>query len=153
MTRGINEGASSAIQMGIEHGYKRFISLVSDNRNMSQTEVDNVAQGRVWTGQDALDHGLVDRIGDFDDAIARAAELANLESYDVYWVEEPLSPTQQFVQDLMKQVKVSLGLDISAWVPQSLLPVATELQQHASLMESFNDPKGHYVLCLTCNVQ
>ncbi|GAL34587.1 signal peptide peptidase SppA [Vibrio maritimus] len=153
VTRGINEGASSAIQMGIEHGYKRFISLVSDNRNMSQTEVDNVAQGRVWTGQDALDHGLVDRIGDFDDAIARAAELANLESYDVYWVEEPLSPTQQFVQDLMKQVKVSLGLDISAWVPQSLLPVATELQQHASLMESFNDPKGHYVLCLTCNVQ
>lgn len=153
VTRGINEGASAAFQMGIEHGYKRFITLVSDNRNMSQTEVDNVAQGRVWTGQDALDHGLVDRIGDFDDAIARAAELANLEAYDVYWVEEPLSPAQQFVQDLMKQVKVSLGLDISAWVPQSLLPVATELQQHASLMESFNDPKGHYVLCLTCNVQ
>ncbi|WP_112478886.1 signal peptide peptidase SppA [Vibrio variabilis] len=153
VTRGINEGASAAFQMGIEHGYKRFITLVSDNRNMSQTEVDNVAQGRVWTGQDALDHGLVDRIGDFDDAIARAAELANLEDYDVYWVEEPLSPAQQFVQDLMKQVKVSLGLDISAWVPQSLLPVATELQQHASIMESFNDPKGHYVLCLTCNVQ
>ncbi|USD61265.1 signal peptide peptidase SppA [Vibrio sp. SCSIO 43140] len=153
ITRGINEGASQAFQMGIEHGYKRFISLVSDNRDMSVTEVDDVAQGRVWTGQDALDHGLIDKIGDFDDAIALAAELASLEQYDVMFVEEPLSPAQQFVQDLMKQVHVSLGLDISSWIPQSLLPVANELKQHASLMESFNDPKGHYVLCLTCNVQ
>lgn len=153
VTRGINEGASQAFQMGIEHGYKRFISLVSDNRDMSVTEVDDVAQGRVWTGQDALDHGLIDKIGDFDDAVALAAELASLEQYDVFFVEEPLSPAQQFMQDIMQQVHVSLGLDISSWIPESLLPVATELQQHASLMESFNDPKGQYVLCLTCNVQ
>jgi protease-4 len=139
--------------MGIENGYKRFITLVANNRNMSVTDVDSVAQGRVWTGKDALERGLVDQIGDFDDAVALAAELGGMEKYDIYWVEEPLSPAQQFVQDIMQQVKVSLGLDISAWVPQSLLPVATQLQQQASLLESFNDPKGQYVLCLTCNIQ
>ncbi|MGX9519884.1 signal peptide peptidase SppA [Vibrio mediterranei] len=153
VTTGISEGASKAFQMGIENGYKRFITLVANNRNMSVTDVDSVAQGRVWTGKDALDRGLVDQIGDFDDAVALAAELGGMEKYDIYWVEEPLSPAQQFVQDIMQQVKVSLGLDISAWVPQSLLPVATQLQQQASLLESFNDPKGQYVLCLTCNIQ
>lgn len=153
VTTGISEGASKAFQMGIENGYKRFITLVANNRNMSVTDVDSVAQGRVWTGKDALERGLVDQIGDFDDAVALAAELGGMEKYDIYWVEEPLSPAQQFVQDIMQQVKLSLGLDISAWVPQSLLPVATQLQQQASLLESFNDPKGQYVLCLTCNIQ
>ncbi|ASI88568.1 signal peptide peptidase SppA [Vibrio mediterranei] len=153
VTTGISEGASKAFQMGIENGYKRFITLVANNRNMSVTDVDSVAQGRVWTGKDALERGLIDQIGDFDDAVALAAELGGMEKYDIYWVEEPLSPAQQFVQDIMQQVKVSLGLDISAWVPQSLLPVATQLQQQASLLESFNDPKGQYVLCLTCNIQ
>lgn len=153
VTTGISEGASKAFQMGIENGYKRFITLVANNRNMSVTDVDSVAQGRVWTGKDALERGLVDKIGDFDDAVALAAELGGMEKYDIYWVEEPLSPAQQFVQDIMQQVKVSLGLDLSAWVPQSLLPVATQLHQHASLLESFNDPKGHYVLCLTCNIE
>ncbi|MCF4175572.1 signal peptide peptidase SppA [Vibrio sp. McD22-P3] len=153
VTTGISEGASKAFQIGIENGYKRFITLVANNRNMSVTDVDSVAQGRVWTGKDALERGLVDQIGDFDDAVALAAELGGMEKYDIYWVEEPLSPAQQFVQDIMQQVKVSLGLDISAWVPQSLLPVATQLQQQASLLESFNDPKGQYVLCLTCNIQ
>ncbi|MGR5456990.1 S49 family peptidase, partial [Vibrio alfacsensis] len=86
------EGASKAFQMGIENGYKRFITLVANNRNMSVTDVDSVAQGRVWTGKDALDRGLVDQIGDFDDAVALAAELGGMEKYDIYWVEEPLSP-------------------------------------------------------------
>ncbi len=153
VTTGISDGASKAFQMGIENGYKRFITLVANNRNMSVTDVDSVAQGRVWTGKDALERGLVDKIGDFDDAVALAADLGGMEKYDIYWVEEPLSPAQQFVQDIMQQVKVSLGLDLSAWVPQSLLPVATQLQQHASLLESFNDPKGQYVLCLTCNIE
>lgn len=58
--------------MGIEHGYHRFISLVGANRDMTTEAVDKVAQGRVWTGQDALNHGLVDQLGDFDDAVAAA---------------------------------------------------------------------------------
>ncbi|MGF1775834.1 signal peptide peptidase SppA [Vibrio nomapromontoriensis] len=153
VTTGLTEGASAAFQMGIENGYKRFITLVADNRDMTVDGVDNIAQGRVWTGQDALDRGLIDQIGDFDDAVAVAAELGNLDTYDVYWVEEPLSPAQQFMQEMMQQVKVSLGYDVSSWIPASLQPAAAQIQQQASLVESFNDPKGHYVLCLTCNVE
>jgi protease-4 len=139
--------------MGIEHGYQRFIGLVSENRNIELNQMENIAEGRVWTGQDAMKLGLVDQMGDFDDAVALAAELAELESYNTYWVEEPLSPAQQFFQDLMKQVKVSFGFDISTWLPASIQPVAQQVMSDAQLLQSFNDPKGQYAFCLNCQVQ
>ncbi|MBE4572753.1 signal peptide peptidase SppA [Vibrio navarrensis] len=153
ISTGISEGAAQAFQMGIEHGYHRFISLVGDNRDMSLEAVDKVAQGRVWTGFDALNHGLIDQIGDFDDAVAEAAKMANLDNYNLYWVEEPLSPTEQFIQELMKQVSISLGFDVQSLIPQSLLPVAKQMEQQASLLQSFNDPKGYYAFCLNCQVE
>ncbi|EGR2794504.1 signal peptide peptidase SppA [Vibrio navarrensis] len=153
ISTGISEGAAQAFQMGIEHGYHRFISLVGDNRDMSLEAVDKVAQGRVWTGFDALNHGLIDQIGDFDDAVAEAAKMANLESYNLYWVEEPLSPTEQFIQEFMKQVSISLGFDVQSLIPQSLLPVAKQMEQQVSLLQNFNDPKGYYAFCLNCQVE
>ncbi|EOV0851412.1 signal peptide peptidase SppA [Vibrio parahaemolyticus] len=153
ITTGLSEGASQAFQLGIEHGYKRFISLVSSNRDMTVEEVDKVAQGRVWTGQDALSFGLVDQMGDFDDAVELAAKLANVTDYGIYWVEEPLSPTELFLQEFMNQVKVSLGVDATSLLPKSLQPVAQQFEQDASLLQSFNDPKGQYAFCLNCQVQ
>ncbi|ENQ8179933.1 signal peptide peptidase SppA [Vibrio parahaemolyticus] len=153
ITTGLSEGASQAFQLGIEHGYKRFISLVGSNRDMTVEEVDKVAQGRVWTGQDALSFGLVDQMGDFDDAVELAAKLANVTDYGIYWVEEPLSPTELFLQEFMNQVKVSLGVDARSLLPKSLQPVAQQFEQDASLLQSFNDPKGQYAFCLNCQVQ
>lgn len=153
ITTGLSTGASEAFQLGIEHGYKRFISLVGSNRDMSLDEVDKVAQGRVWTGQDALSFGLVDQMGDFDDAVKLAAKLAEVENYEIYWVEEPLSPTEQFIQEFMNQVKVSLGIDATSFLPKSLQPVAQQFEQDANMMQSFNDPKGQYAFCLNCEVQ
>ncbi|ENY6497620.1 signal peptide peptidase SppA [Vibrio parahaemolyticus] len=153
ITTGLSEGASQAFQLGIEHGYKRFISLVGSNRDMTVEEVDKVAQGRVWTGQDALSFGLVDQMGDFDDAVELAAKLANVADYGIYWVEEPLSPTELFLQEFMNQVKVSLGVDATSLLPKSLQPVAQQFEQDASLLQSFNDPKGQYAFCLNCQVQ
>ncbi|EJG0691333.1 signal peptide peptidase SppA [Vibrio parahaemolyticus] len=153
ITTGLSEGASQAFQLGIEHGYKRFISLVGSNRDMTLEEVDKVAQGRVWTGQDALSFGLVDQMGDFDDAVELAAKLANVTDYGIYWVEEPLSPTELFLQEFMNQVKVSLGVDATSLLPKSLQPVAQQFEQDASLLQSFNDPKGQYAFCLNCQVQ
>lgn len=153
VTTGLSDGASQAFQMGIEHGYNRFIGLVSQSRDIPLEKVDDVAQGRVWTGQDALEFGLVDKIGDFDDAVKLAAELAKVEQYNVYWVEEPLSPAQQFIQDFMNQVKVNLGIDATALLPQALQPMAAQVLQDANMLQSFNDPKGQYAFCLNCQVQ
>ncbi len=153
ITRGLTKGASEAIQLGIEHGYQRFIGLVSESRAMSLESVDKVAQGRVWTGKDALKFGLVDQIGDFDDAINVAAELAKLEEYNVYWIEEPLSSTEQLIQELIKNVSVSLGMDFESLIPAALQPISKQLVQDSNLLTSFNDPRGQYAFCLNCQVE
>lgn len=153
ITTGLNDGAQKALQMGIEHGYHRFISLVGESRGMSVEQVDQVAQGRVWTAQDAQKFGLVDKLGDFDDAVKLAAELAKLEDYNLFWVSEPLSPAQQILQDLFGQIKASLGLNVSSMVPAAFQPAASQLINDANLLSSFNDPKGQYAFCLPCQVQ
>ena len=63
----------------LERGYDRFIGLVAEGRGMSVQEVDDIARGRVWSGADALDVGLVDEIGGLMDAIAKARELADID--------------------------------------------------------------------------
>ncbi|OEF27673.1 signal peptide peptidase SppA [Vibrio rumoiensis] len=150
LTNGLSEGASQAMQMGIEHGYHRFISLVGKNRDMKTDEVDNVAQGRVWTGQDAMKHGLVDQLGDFDDAIKAAANLAHLDSYKLTWVDKPLSPTQQILEDFFRTLNTSLGNPLEKWIPDALKPAAAQMSNSVDLLNSFNDPKGYYAFCLNC---
>ncbi|MCG3736808.1 signal peptide peptidase SppA [Vibrio cincinnatiensis] len=150
ITSGLNDNVKDAIQMGIEHGYQRFISLVSENRNLTIEDVDKIAQGHVWTAKDALQYGLVDTLGDFDDAIAIAAQLAQLEHYNLYWVEEPLSPAQRFIQNLLSEAQARFDVNISSLVPATWHPVTQQLIQDASMLNQLNDPKGYYALCLTC---
>ena len=73
----------SLLQRSVENVYTTFISHVAEGRNMSMAAVDSIAQGRVWTGKSALKLGLVDEIGGLDDAIMLAAQLADIESYNI----------------------------------------------------------------------
>lgn len=65
----------------VEHIYKTFVTHVAEGRKMTFAQVDAIAQGRVWTGTQALKIGLVDKIGGLDDAIAEAAKIAKIKSY------------------------------------------------------------------------
>ncbi|MDX1392530.1 MAG: signal peptide peptidase SppA, partial [Rheinheimera sp.] len=89
--QGLNEQAKDLFQLLIERGYSEFLTLVSENRNMSTAEVDKVAQGRVWTGRTALELGLVDKLGSFDDAVKAAADKAGLSQYDVKVMQQELT--------------------------------------------------------------
>ena len=153
LTTGLSEGASQALQMGIDHGYQRFISLVSQSRQLPIDKMEEIAEGRVWTGEDALKIGLVDKIGDFDDAVALAAQLAKLEKYNLYWVEEPLSPAQEFIKNFLNQVSVAMHIDPLAILPESMRPAVSQVTNDARLLQSFNDPKGQYAFCLNCQSQ
>lgn len=153
LTNGLSEGAAQAMQMGIEHGYHRFISLVGENRGMTTGTVDKIAQGRVWTGQDAMKRGLVDKMGDFDDAIQAAAELAKITDYQLYWVEKPLSPAQQIMRDILQSSDTSINSKIEAMIPASLQPAAKQISASTELLNNLNDPQGYYTFCLTCQAQ
>ena len=71
------------MQKHVTDTYDDFITLVSNTRNLRKTFVDSIAQGRVWSGSDAIEIGLVDEIGGIEEAIAYAAEKAGLESYSI----------------------------------------------------------------------
>lgn len=71
------------VQMDIEDFYNTFVQKVADGRKMTFAQVDSIAQGRVWTGVQAKEIGLVDELGSLEDAIAAAADLADLTEYQV----------------------------------------------------------------------
>jgi protease-4 len=90
--RGIGPDASEILQASVEHYYRFFVERVATARKRRPEEIDSLAQGRVWTGADALAAGIVDELGGVDAAIAKAAELADLEeNYEVRWMEQDLT--------------------------------------------------------------
>lgn len=83
LARGFDESESALMQGMIERGYDTFTSRVAAGRGISKDSVDVIGQGRVWTGEQAIKIGLVDQLGNLEDAIAEAAKLAELEKYSV----------------------------------------------------------------------
>jgi protease-4 len=147
----INQIFKSTLQQTIEKGYRTFVELVARGRNMTIEEVDHIAQGRVWAGKTALELGLVDQLGDLDDAMAVAAELAELDDYDTVYLSNELSPREQIIRQLME---VSAGFVAEYFdspalnITRRLIPITSSIRELASM----NDPHGIYLHCLQCKV-
>lgn len=139
--------ANQLIQMNIENGYDNFVSLVADSRNMSHEEVDHIAQGQVWLGQEAKEIGLVDEIGDFDDAVAKAASLAGVTNYQIAWPKSE----QDFFTALFSEYSAMLPQS-AAKIIYSQLPQSAQIKQHIALWDNLNDPQNSYIYCLNCSV-
>jgi protease-4 len=89
------------MQTFVESVYQKFLEYVSEARNMTVEEVDEIAQGRVWSGTDAKEIGLIDDLGGLDDAIILAAEMAELEEYKILSLPKQKDPFQQIMDELM----------------------------------------------------
>ncbi|MEP2281134.1 signal peptide peptidase SppA [Maribacter sp.] len=96
----MQESFKNQIQESIEETYQTFLQRVSEGRNLSMAQVDSVAQGRVWSGTEALEVGLVDELGNLDDAITAAAEMAELGSYGIKKFPKYKSGFERFMEDL-----------------------------------------------------
>ena len=92
--------ALEAINESVSDIYDAFTQRVAEGRNMTRERVEELARGRVWTGQDALDNGLVDEIGDLEDAVAHAAQLAGIDEVKRVALPEARDPFEAFVEDL-----------------------------------------------------
>ncbi len=116
------ESARRVIQSIIEHGYEQFIELVAEYRGKTTGEVDEIAQGRVWTGTQARDRGLVDQLGTLEAAAASAARIAGIaEDYDTVYVAPRMSPFEKFFASMGAQALAWSGLERvvsrAAWWP------------------------------------
>lgn len=100
LMNGMNSEEQAMMQAMIERGYDLFTSRCADGRKMSQDDIKKIAEGRVWLGKDALEIGLVDSLGNIDDAIAKAAQLAGIESYDINYYPEKKDPMEQMLKML-----------------------------------------------------
>ncbi|SEP75349.1 signal peptide peptidase SppA [Basfia succiniciproducens] len=147
-----------SLQLQIEHGYERFLSVVSKGRSLTKQQVDNVAQGRVWLGEDAYKMKLVDELGDFDTAVRKAQELANgklaeSEKTDTFSVEWITDENTGLLGGLMKNITQSSQDVIQNAVLKTMgLPKEVkQLQKQLGILTQFNDPKGQYLYCLNCS--
>ena len=108
MSRPMRDDEKALFQALTENFYNIFLSRCSDGRGMTKEEIDNVGQGRVWTGEQALERGLIDEIGDVDRAVEIAAELAGLSDYYIKTVSGSSDPLMEYLLEQMGEVKTSI---------------------------------------------
>ncbi|EFE1423463.1 signal peptide peptidase SppA [Escherichia coli] len=150
ITRALPPEAQQMMQLSIENGYKRFITLVANARHSTPEQIDKIAQGHVWTGQDAKANGLVDSLGDFDDAVAKAAELAKVKQWHLeYYVDEPTF-FDKVMDNMSGSVRAMLPDTFQAMLPAPLASVASTVKSESDKLAAFNDPQNRYAFCLTC---
>jgi protease-4 len=153
--RPLNPMAGRLIQSSVEHGYSRFLDIVAKGRDMSRADVAKIAEGRVWSGIDAKNLGLVDELGGLSQAIIAAAELAQLEKYETKLIEPPLTPHEQLVRELMggdahswlsAMFKMNTNNRVIGQLARWLAPFKKQLDY----FNTMNDPQGLYLHCSVC---
>jgi protease-4 len=146
--RALDPNVGTALQAVIENGYQRFITKVAAARHKTPEQIDAIAQGRVWSGEQAKERGLVDKIGGFEDAIAAAAQAANLGSdYRVSYVEKPLTFWERLAMNMSNDALVGFAHAVLPQMPLGLLD-QSQIREQLRLLQSASDGKlGVYAYC------
>lgn len=150
VTKALPPEFSQMMQLNIENGYKNFISLVATARKMTPEQVDQIAQGHVWIGSDAKKNGLIDQLGDFDDAVKKAADLAKLPQWQLNWFVDAPSMTDMLLNQFGVSIHAMLPAAIQSVLPAPLASVALAVKEQPGLFNNLNDPQHRYAICLTC---
>lgn len=150
VTKKLPPEVQQMVQLSIENGYKRFIGLVAASRGKTPEQIDQIAQGHVWTGEDAKANGLVDSLGDFDDAVTKAAELAKLKTWHLAFWQDDATFTDMVFNAMTGSVRAALPQAIQAYLPAPLADAALAIKAQNDKFGTMNDPQNRYAFCLTC---
>jgi protease-4 len=148
----LDKRLAQMVQTRIDHYYQRFIGQVAAARNTTPEKINEVAQGRVWTGQQAKQHGLVDRLGGLQDALAGAADRAKLTDYRVTYLEREPRGIERWLTMLLGQVAAALHTQFGLSLPFGLGVVAPEVQDEMQRLSRLfaagrADPLHAYAYC------
>ena len=144
--RELPENVADIIQQIIDDGYRRFITKVAEFRAMETEAVDRVARGRVWSGSQALERGLADRLGGLSEAIASAADMAEVSDYRVKYYEEEPSRFEQFLLDLTATTPWVKRASRWSWISR-LLDASVNTDLVLLLGQPRNERVGVYAYC------
>ena len=136
------ENITNLIQSSIDRTYDKFVSKVAENRGMLYEDVLPIAGGRIWAGYKALELGLVDKIGDLEDALKSAAKLAEIEDFTVKTYRKPIEPFELFLNELLENINLTIDVD------PKLRLIHESLEKHSKII----DPTKRNVLayCFEC---
>ena len=151
--RPLDPAVGATLQTVIDQGYQRFIGKVAAARHKTPEQVDAIAQGRVWSGAQAQERGLVDKIGGLEDATAAAARAAHMgENYRVTYVEKPLTFWERLAMNMSNDALVRFAHAVLPQVPLGLLD-PPQIREQLRLLESARDGKlGVYAYCF-CGIR
>jgi protease IV len=155
LTRELSEPARELIGHTVEYVYDEFVTKVAEHRGRSVEEIDEAARGRVWTGAQAFERGLVDELGRLDDAIRAAAGLAGLaeDAYRIEYLSAPLGFAQRLAMEFARVGGPLIGaLGVQRSLPAGLKALLEASAEPIAFFERLNDPRGIYAYCL-CDVR
>lgn len=147
------DSTQRAIQLNVEKGYERFLEIVSVARNMTTEEVDALGQGRVWSANAALEQGLVDNLGDLENAIKAAAKLAGIEQYRTQQITQPLSLTEILMQSVLENFNILSWfspMDNIGLLSSPLNNIYQQFNEDIQKLLLSNDPNSLYLQCFAC---
>ena len=143
-TQAIDEDLDKIFAAWGADAYDRFVNFVAESRSQSYEDIKKIAGGRVWIATSAKEIGLVDEIGCIDDAIAYAANMAELEDYQVEYYGKKLSPEELLIKELLENFDVSLG-------EPKVLSALNGLADFYETMTNIQEPKA-LLTCKDCLV-
>ena len=150
VTKALPTEVQQMMQLSIENGYRNFVGLVAASRHKTPEQIDAIAQGHVWTGSDAKANGLVDALGDFDDAVKKATELAKVATPQLSWYQDEPGFLDMMLNQVSASVNAVLPETLKAWIPTPMLAVMADAKQQPGLFDNLNDPQNRYAFCLNC---
>ncbi|MGD8176932.1 signal peptide peptidase SppA [Marinimicrobium sp. ARAG 43.8] len=152
LDRTLTPQAERVMQQTVDHIYQQFLDTVAQARGLTAEQVDQLGQGRVWTGATARELGLVDHLGGLEDTIAAAASHAGLEDYEVQVITRPPTPYEQLAA-LLSQGGVSAALPepaASTWVTPEMKRQLAPLLAPLRALAELDDPRMVYARCMEC---
>ena len=151
----LSDDQKTLIQMSVEQGYREFLDLVSRGRNIAKADVDKIAQGQVWLGAVAKEKGLVDQLGDFDDALYAMSKLLKQQHSEDTPAYEKLIPQwfsdrdESLFAELSRSFNSKMQVSFAKWLN---LPIAKQADDFTQTFAKFNDPQYRYLYCLQCGI-
>ncbi len=155
LDRPMSPQAQQLIQLSVNNIYQQFLDLVASGRDSTASQVNEIAQGRVWTGRKAKELGLVDELGNLDDAIAAAATLAELDDYELIDIKPSLGFREQLLKQLSQGVQQSAqNLGLQSRQKDLLSPALSQYAERLFAQSYLGEQApGHlYLQCVQCRV-
>ncbi|WP_416412378.1 signal peptide peptidase SppA [Pantoea sp. App145] len=149
-TKALPPEVQQLMQLTIENGYRNFVGLVAASRHKTPEQINDIAQGHVWTGSDAKANGLVDALGDFDDAVKKAAELAKITTPQLSWYQDDPGMLDLLLNQMSASASAIMPQALKVWLPAPMLDVMSAMKQQPGLFDNLNDPQNRYAFCLNC---